>query len=45
VKLKDALTAHGASVHPDVLRCLVTARNSPPADGALESARKFAEDS
>jgi len=41
-KLKDALTAQGVVVYPEVLRCLVTDMKGPLVEGALESAREFA---
>lgn len=42
VKLKDALTAQGVAVYPEVLRCLVTDMKGPLVDDALEAAREFA---
>ena len=41
-KLKDALTAQGVDVYPEVLRCLVTSMNGPLVADALNSARGFA---
>ena len=42
VKLKDALTAQGVDVYPEVLRCLVTNMKGPLVTEALNSAREFA---
>jgi len=41
-KLRDALTAQGVGVYPEVLRCLVTDMKGPLVTDALESAREFA---